>query len=145
MGFFFISYPEQGCLQYIQMSLPHQFRKELQEEGHQQQPDMHAVHIGIGGNHHIVVPQVFQSVLNIQCSLQQVEFLVLVYDLFGKSEDIQWLAFQAEYSLCAHIPCRGDGTAGRIAFGDEHGGIKPAFIIVIEMDLAVTQFAVMQA
>ena len=67
MGGLFIPYPEKRGLQNIQMSLPHQFRKELQEECHQQHPDMHAIHIGIRGNNNVVIAQVF--IVRLQCSV----------------------------------------------------------------------------
>ncbi len=86
------------------MPLPHQFRKELQEESHQQHPDMHAIHIGIRCNNNVVITKIFISVFDVQSRLQQVELFVLINNLLGETETIQRLAFQTEYSLCGHIP-----------------------------------------
>lgn len=56
-------------------------REKLQEKGHQQQTDMHPVHIGIGRNDNLVVTQVIHILLNVECSLQQIELFILVNDL----------------------------------------------------------------
>ena len=58
-------YPEERCLQDIEMPFFNEFGKELQKERDQKQTNMHAVHIGIRGDHHFVVPQVLQSFFNV--------------------------------------------------------------------------------
>ena len=60
---------------------------------------MHSVNIGIRGNHDVVVTQVVQSVFNVECRLQQIEFLIFVYYFFCKTKTIQWFTTQAENSL----------------------------------------------
>ena len=47
------------------MALAYQVGIETQKEGEQQQADVHAVDIGIGGNDHVVVAQVFHPVVNV--------------------------------------------------------------------------------
>jgi len=48
--------------------------------------------------------------------------------------------------LCVDITALGDGTACRVSLGDEDAGIffQPFSFRVVEVDTAVTQFAVMQ-
>ena len=68
------------------MPLFYKIGKKLKEECKQKQPDMHTVNIGISGNNHIVIPQIFNSVFNIQCSLKQVELFVFINYLLGEAE-----------------------------------------------------------
>ena len=53
------------------MSCLDQLGAELQEVGQQQQADMHAVDIGIGGDDDLVVTQAVDAVLDVECCLQQ--------------------------------------------------------------------------
>ena len=39
---------------------------------------MHPVHVGICSDNHLIIPQTFQAILNIQGRLKQVKLLVLV-------------------------------------------------------------------
>ena len=94
------------------MAFPDKIREELQEECQKQQTDMHAVNICVSGYDHIVVTKVFHTFLNIQCSLQQVELLILVNDLLREAKTVQRLAPEAKDSLGLHIPRFGDRTAG---------------------------------
>ena len=118
----------------------------MQEEGNQQQADVHTVHIGIGCYNHFVVTQSFDSVFYIQGCLEQVEFFVLVHHFLCQPERIQRFTTEAEYRLCVDITALGDGTACRVSLGDEDAGIffQPFSFRVVEVDTAVTQFAVMQ-
>ena len=84
-------------------SCAHQFGEELEEEGEQQQPDVHAVDIGVGGDDHAVVAEVVERIFDVEGVLQQVELLVFVYDLFGKSEAVQRFAAEAEHGLGLHV------------------------------------------
>jgi len=69
-------------LQDIYVIFLDQIRKELQEKREQQQPDMHTIGIGIGGDDHLVVAKPFHVVFDIEGCLQQIEFLVFVNDFF---------------------------------------------------------------
>jgi hypothetical protein len=80
----------------------HQVGEELEEEGHQQQPDVHAVHIGIGGDDDAVVAQAVHAVLDVERGLDQVELLVLVHHLLGEAVAVERLALEAEHGLCSH-------------------------------------------
>ena len=75
------------------MPLSDQFGKILQKKGEEQQPDVHAVDISIGRDDHPVVTEVFQSVLDGKCVLEQVELLILVDDLAGESKAVEGFAF----------------------------------------------------
>jgi hypothetical protein len=48
------------------MVVLYQVRKELQEEGHDQQANVHAVNIGVGGYHNPVKSQAIHSFFDIQ-------------------------------------------------------------------------------
>ena len=74
------------------MSLTNQFREELQEEGNDKQTYMHAVNIGVSGHNHLIIPKRIHTLFNIECSLKQVELLILINYLFGQSEGIQRLS-----------------------------------------------------
>ena len=78
-----VAHPEKGRLQDIDMIAFDQVGEELQEEGDQQQPDVHAVDIRVGRNDDLVIAQSVKTILDVKCRLQQVELLVLVDDLFG--------------------------------------------------------------
>lgn len=94
MRLLLVTHAEQRCLQHVQVSAADHVGKELQEEGHQQQADVHAIDIGIGGDHDLVVPQVVHILLDVERRLQQVELLVLIYDLLREAEAVERLAPQ---------------------------------------------------
>lgn len=73
--------------------------KELDEESHQEDADVHAVVVGVRGDDYFVVPQVFQAVFNVQGVLEEVEFLIFVNDLAAHTEGVQGLAPQGEDRL----------------------------------------------
>ena len=97
-------------MKHIQVTALHEVREELQEERDEQQPDVHAIHIGIGGDHHLVVPQRVEAVFDVEGGLKQVEFLVLVHHLLGESKAVQGLPLQAEDRLGGDVACLGDGS-----------------------------------
>jgi hypothetical protein len=78
-GLLLVPHPEERCLQDVEVVVLHQVREELEEEGHQQQPDVHTVHIRIGGDDDLVVAQAIHAVLDVERGLDQVELLVLVH------------------------------------------------------------------
>ncbi|OPZ52179.1 MAG: hypothetical protein BWY89_01968 [Bacteroidetes bacterium ADurb.BinA012] len=118
---FLVAHPEKRSLQYVNMALADEIREELQEEGQEQQPDMHPVHIRIRGYHHIVVTEVIERLLNVESCLQQVELLVLVNYLLCQAVAVERLAPEAEDSLGLHVARLCDGAAGRVALGNEEG------------------------
>ena len=57
---------EERRLEDIDVPFLDEIREELQEESEHQQPNVHAIDIGIGGDDDFVVPQFVESVLDIQ-------------------------------------------------------------------------------
>jgi hypothetical protein len=87
-GFFFITHAEQRRLQNKHVPGFHQVGEKLQKEGHQQQADVHAIHVGISGYHNVVIAQVVNTILNIQGVLQQVKLFVFVHYFFSEAEAV---------------------------------------------------------
>ena len=73
---------EEWRLQDIDMALLDQLGIELQEEGDDQQTDVHTVNIGIGGHDHLIVSQIVKPVLDVQGCLKEVELFILIDHLF---------------------------------------------------------------
>ena len=71
------------------MSLLDKVGEELKEECDDEQTDVHTVNIGIGSHDNLVVAQGVETILYIEGCLKEVEFLVLVYYLLGKSEAVE--------------------------------------------------------
>ena len=92
------------------MPLADHLGEELQEEGHHQEADVHAVDIGIGGDDDLVVAQVIHVLLDVQRRLKEVELLVLVDHLLRQSVAVQRLAAQREDRLRTHVAALGDGA-----------------------------------
>ena len=86
---FLIAHTEQGSLQHIYVSLLDKVGEELKEECDDEQTDVHTVNIGIGSHDNLVVAQGVETILYIEGCLKEVEFLVLVYYLLGKSEAVE--------------------------------------------------------
>ena len=57
-------------LQDVYMPFLYQIGEELQEERDDKQTDVHAVHIGIGGNNHFVIAEPFDTVFDVQRRLK---------------------------------------------------------------------------
>ena len=125
------------------MLLLDQVGEELKEEGDQQQADVHAVHVGIGGDDDAVVAQSVEAVLDVERGLQQVELLVFVDDLLGQAEAVERLAAEAEDGLQVRVAALSDRSAGRVALGDEEAALGLVLALgVVEVNAAVAQLAV---
>ena len=101
------------------MALTNQFWEELQEEGDNQQADMHTVHIGIGSHNHLIISQRVHALLNIEGSLEQIELLVLIDHLFRQAKGVQGLSSQREDGLGVHVATLGDRTTGRVTLSNK--------------------------
>ena len=66
--------------------------EKLEEEGEQQQADVHAIDVGIGGDDDSVIAQVFNAVLDVERGLEQGELLVFIHDLARQRECVERLA-----------------------------------------------------
>ena len=66
-------------MQHIDVSFLYQFGEELQEEGDDEQSDVHSIDVGIGSHNHLVIAQRVESFFNVECCLQEIELLVLIH------------------------------------------------------------------
>ena len=94
------------------MALLDKVGEELQEEGNDEQTDVHTIDIGIGSHNDFVVTQGVKAILDVESCLQEVEFLVLVHHLLGKTIAVERFTTQGEYGLGVHIATLGDASAG---------------------------------
>ena len=76
------------------MTFLNQVGEELQEEGDNQQADVHAIHVGIRSYDDLIISERVETVLNIEGCLQEIEFLVLIDHLLGKAKGVE--GFSAE-------------------------------------------------
>ena len=105
---FLVADPKKRGLQHVEVPPLDQIWEELQKERDQQQANVHAVHIRIRGDDHLVVTQGVQSILDVEGRLKQIEFFILVDHLLGQPKTVQGLSLQTEDGLCRHISRLGD-------------------------------------
>lgn len=98
-----VAHAEQGRLEHVDVSFLHQVGEELEEECEQQQAYVHAVDVGISGDDHIVVAQAFETLLDVERSLEEVEFLVFIYHFAGHAVGVEGFAAEREHGLCLHV------------------------------------------
>ena len=89
-----VSNSEERSLQDVDMSLLHQVGEEHQEERDDQQADVHAVDIGIGGDDYLVIAKSFDAIFDVERRLQEVELIILIHHLLGHAVGVQRLASQ---------------------------------------------------
>ena len=106
------------------MAFLDEFGKELQEEGHHKQADVHPIDIGIRGDNHLVVAKRIQPIFNVEGGLKEVEFLIFVHHLLGQSIGVEGLSAQREDGLSFHLTTLGDATRSRVTFGNEKARIE---------------------
>ena len=136
---------EQGGLEHVDMPFLDEFGEELQEEGDDEQTDVHAVDIGIGSHNHLIITQGVETLLDVEGSLQEIELLVLVDHLLGQAEAVQRFATQREHRLGVDVAALGDAAAGGVALGDEDARLFLMLVLHVgEMDAAVAQLTVVQ-
>ena len=117
--------------------------EKLEEEGEQQQADVHAIHVRIGGHDDAVIAKAVESLLDIERRLEEVKFLVLVNDFFGQTVGVQRFAFEAKTAcVCT------SRVAVREPAAESPSTIKRAFlgsrIAVAEVQAAIAQLAFVQ-
>ena len=144
VGHLLVAHAEERRLEDIEVARADHVGEELQEERGEQQADVHAVHIGVGGDDHLVVTQVLHVLLDVERRLQEVELLVLVDHLLREPVTVQRLAPQREDRLRAHVARGGDRTRGRVALRNEDHRLLGQLVLVREVDLAVAQLAVVE-
>ena len=118
--------------------------EELQEEREQQQADVHAVDVGVGGDDDLVVAQAVEAVLDVERGLEEVEFLVLVDDFLGEAVGVERLALQGEDGLRLHVARGGERAGGGVALDDEERAFLGARVAVAEVEAAVAELAVVE-
>jgi hypothetical protein len=73
---------------------------------------VHAVDVGVGRDDDPVVAQAVEAVLDVECGLEEVEFLVLVDDLLGEAVGVERLALEGEDGLGLDVARGGEGAGG---------------------------------
>ena len=97
----------------------HQLVKKSEEVRDHQIADVEPVHISIGCQDYLLVPQVLQGILDVQAAHEIVQLVVLINDVSLKIPDIQRFAFQNKDRLVVHIPATDNRPGSRLAFGQE--------------------------
>ena len=143
-GFLLVADPEKRGLEDIEMAALDDVREIAEEEGEQECPDMHPVHIGIGGNHDVVVPQVLDVLGGVERGLQEVEFFVLVHEALALAVAVVGFPPQAENGLGIGIAALGNAARCRIPLGDEKGAFESFVVVGVVVDAAVAELAVVQ-
>ena len=105
---------------------------------------MHAVDICICGDHHIIIAQGVEAVLDIEGVLEEVELLILIDHLFGQAKAVERLSTKAEYSLGIDVARLGDRTTRGVALRDEKGRLQAHSAIFFIFFVAVVSAAVTQ-
>src|SRR5690606_13206365 len=142
-----IPHSKQRSFEDEQMTVSHQIRKELEEVSHDQQPDVHAIHIRIGGNYNLAIPKAIDSVFDIQGVLQKVKLLIFIHDLLGHTKAIERLSTKRKYSLRLHVAGFGDRTRGGISLRDEEHRVVFGVLVrfgIIVVYATVPQFLVVE-
>ena len=85
---------EKRCLKDIYMPLLYQLWEELKEESYYQQTDVHTVNIGIRCDNYLVISKRIESVFNVECSLKEVELLILIHYFLCQSKAVKRLSTQ---------------------------------------------------
>ena len=127
------------------MALPHQLGVELEEEGEEEEADVHAVHIGIGGDDDVVVAEVLHAIVDVEGVVEEVELFVLIYLGLAYGDGVEGLASEAEDGLGLDVAALGDAAACGEALGDEDGALQTAGVVAVVVDVAVAQLGVVEA
>ena len=75
---------------------------------------MHTVHICIRCYHDVLITQAFKPFLNVQGRLNEIELLILINDLLGKSIAVEGFPLETEDGLGLNVPALRNGTAGAV-------------------------------
>ena len=74
---FLVAYPEEGSLEDVDVAAADEVGVVLHKEGEHEHADVHAVVIGIGGDHYAVVAEILEIVFDSEGRDQEVELFVL--------------------------------------------------------------------
>ena len=136
----FVAHAEEGGLEDVEVALPDELGEELEEEGNEEEADMHAVYVRISGDDHVVVAEALEAILDVEGVLQEVEFLVFVNDFLGEAEGVEGLALEGKDRLGIDLARLGDGTRSGVALGYEKGGVEASGFLAVEVDAAIAEF-----
>ena len=105
---------------------------------------MHTVDIGIGCNNHLLITQVLDIVINIECVVEELKLVICVCLrlLFAKS--VEWLTTQRKYSLCKCVTRLGNRTRCRVTLGNEDHCLRSQLIFVTAVNLTVAQVLIVK-
>ena len=78
-GLGFVAHAEQRGLQDIDVPVAHHIGDVIKKVGEQQQTNVHAIDIGIGGDDDIVVTESLQTVLDVEGRVEEAQLLVFVH------------------------------------------------------------------
>ena len=101
------------------MVVAHHIGEELQEEGEQEEANVHAVDVGVGRDDDFIITQSIQAFLDIERRLEEMKFFVLVDNFLRETVSIKWFALQGEDGLGLDVARRGQGAGRRIALNDK--------------------------
>ena len=110
---------EQRRLEDVDVALDDELLEVAQEVGEQQVADVHAVDVGVGGDHDLRVAQAVDAVLDAERAHQVVELFVLVDRVALEAVAVERLAAQAEDGLGLDVARLDHHAAGRVALGQE--------------------------
>ena len=106
---------------------------------------MHTVDISIRCHYYLIITQGVETFLNIERSLKQIELLVLVNHLLGKTKRVEGFSTKREYRLRVDITALGDASAGRITLCNKDTRLFLALVLDVgEMDATVAQLTIVQ-
>lgn len=108
--FLLVAHAEQRCLEDVDVSCAYELGVEAEEEGYQQQADVQAVDIGIGGNHDVVVAKVLDGFVDVEGVVEKVELDVFVYVGFVDFHNVASFSSQREDCLRLHVAAFGYGS-----------------------------------
>ena len=101
---------------------------------------MHSIVVGIGRDNYLVVPEVLDVVFDSERGDQQVELFVLGHLLAAFLVAVDGLAPEREHCLAVRVARLGDGSARRVALGDEYRRVLDV-VLVLRVDLLVVVVA----
>ena len=82
---------EEGRLQDVQVAFVHQGVEETEEIGDHQVANVEAVDVGVRGQHHLVVAEAFEVVLDVQRAHEVVHLVVFIDDVALEVPDVERL------------------------------------------------------
>ncbi len=143
-GLLLVADAEERRLEDEEVAVADEVGEELEEKRDEEEADVHAVHVGVGGDDDPVVAQAVEALLDVQGGLEEVELFVLVDDFFREAVGVERLALQREHGLRLDVARGGEGAGGGIALDDEERALLGALVAIAEVKAAVAELAVVE-